>query len=103
MITQEQTELLTTVMSAEEKAGAEHIHCEIGAFARSALDLWRRDEENQRYIDPVAAFVSARRQALAIVATIPAQSLALLRCSEGVDPIAIAKRWNLIGQARRRA
>lgn len=101
-LTDNQKTQLAAVLSDDERIGATKIHCPVEQYAASAFEVWHRDAENERFIDPVSAFVSARQSALATMKSIPADSLALLKCTEGVDPISIAKRWNLVTQARRR-
>jgi hypothetical protein len=99
-LTEEQKTELATVLSPEEVRGAISVHITPNIYAASAFSIWRR--ENPQYVGDaaIAAFKRQRSEALATMRGIPSDSLALLRCTEGVDPLAIAKRWHLIGQAR---
>jgi hypothetical protein len=96
-LTEQQKDQLAAVLSEDERRGAVQIHIDPIAYATSAFEIWRRDPANQGFVGDgaISAFVGARKAALSTMATIPIDSLVLLKAMEGTDPIAICKRWKL--------
>jgi hypothetical protein len=95
----QQTELLA-VLTPEELEGMKHpaLKFDPVAYATSSFELWHRD--NQQFIDPVAAYCSARRSAIALLKSVPETSMALLRVSEGCCPLKQAAKWRAFRAAR---
>jgi hypothetical protein len=104
-LTEEQKNKLVAVLTAAEIEGASHpaLRCDPVTYATSAFSLWHREPGNEGFVGDAAieTFCAARRTAIATLKSVPADSMVLLRVSEGCDPLKLAARWNAFRAAKR--
>jgi hypothetical protein len=91
---------LVSVLTPEELEGMKHpaLRFDPVAYACSSYEQWYRD--NSRFIDPVAVYCSARRDAIALLKNVGETSRALLSASEGCCPLKQAAKWRAFRAAK---